>query len=130
MGAQAKKCFNDAQFELDFLAAMDERWAPLDSVEESEEWSDQEVENLRIWFLRRNIRQIADRRGSKKSAKETWDWISSDEIGPFSFRICAEACDLDWRLLRLSLVILYQRMNRKGLAVDVDISALLEQIAA
>lgn len=130
MGTQTKERFNKAQIELDFLAALDEMYTALGSAEEPEEWTDQEIKNLRIWLLKRTIKQIADRRGSKKAAQESWNWISSDEIGPFSFRVCSEAFDLDWRVLRTALVFLYQRMNRKGLAVDVDITDLLELIAA
>ena len=57
------------------------------------QWSDSEIESLRIELLWSSVQDVCDGRVSDEARDEVWDWIEDDEIWPFSFRVCAAAWD-------------------------------------
>jgi hypothetical protein len=63
------------------------------------DWTDEDIEGIRHYMIVRHFRYILDGR-SKISAAEAWAWILSEEVHPFSFRVC-----LDSVLESLGLVI-------------------------
>jgi hypothetical protein len=93
-------------------------------------WTEANVEMLRSKLLVTTVREIADRRTSKKVVTEVWDWILSDEVHPFSFRVCCESSDLDPLKMREALTSLYRTLSRRDLAVKVDLEALQKVASA
>tara|TARA_R110001583_G_scaffold42134_12_gene134004 strand:- start:1701 stop:2183 length:483 start_codon:yes stop_codon:yes gene_type:complete len=55
-------------------------------------WTDNEILALREGMLLDRIRTLLDFRNGLETRLEIWEWIHSDEIAPFSFRPCVEAC--------------------------------------
>lgn len=65
------------------------------SLQNSEEFSDYEVEEIRCYMFMRHISFITDRRTGMKTRKEAIAWIMEDEDPmnphPFSFQRCANS---------------------------------------
>lgn len=53
-------------------------------------WTDDDISGLREFMLNRHLNFILDGRSGKAMASEAWDWVLSEEIHPFSFRVCVE----------------------------------------
>jgi len=82
------------------------------------QWTDNEILALREGMLLDRIRTLLDFRNGLKTRLEIWDWIHSDEISPFSFRICVEACSdlVDYVDVRDQLVDLITRKGKVPVA--------------
>jgi len=122
MGAQTRVAESNAQLSF----GMD-HWL---EIKRPPRWTDANIERLRSKLLVTTVREIADRRTSKKVVTEAWDWILSDDVHPFSFRVCCESEDLDPLKMREALVSLYRTLSRRSLAVKVDLEALQEVASA
>ncbi|MFY0991012.1 hypothetical protein [Halomonas sp. C05BenzN] len=72
--------------------------APL--VEEKPFWSEQDIRVLREELLHHTLHQLGDPRVTEATKAEIRQWVASDEVGPFSFSICAGACGYDHEDLR------------------------------
>lgn len=90
---------------LDLLTLPESELGPI------EEWTDDEVADLRLYVLHDAARVLLDLRASAKRKQESVEWIFSDEEGPFSFKTCVAAEGGDWREFRDEIVSLCQRHN-------------------
>jgi hypothetical protein len=63
-------------------------------------WSEAEVQSLRAGILRKAIKTLAHPRVAPKTRGDLLDWIDSDQIAPFSFRVCCLTEGLDPDRLR------------------------------
>lgn len=64
-----------------------------DGFESLFSWSDEEVEKARVGLLWASIQDVCDQRTNRATRDEVWAWIRSDEIHPFSYRVCVAAWD-------------------------------------
>lgn len=69
-------------------------------VEESPFWSEQDIRVLREELLHHTLHQLGDPRVTEATKAEIRQWVASDEVGPFSFVVCAGACGYDYEDLR------------------------------
>jgi len=90
---------------LDLLTLPDSELGPV------EEWTDDEVADLRLYVLHDAARVLLDLRASAKRRQESIDWIFSDDEGPFSFRTCVTAEGGNWLEFRDEIVLLCERHN-------------------
>lgn len=58
-------------------------------------WSDTDVQTLRFGLLVDAIKSLRDPRVGANTRSDLLDWIASDEMTPFSFRVCCIAEGLD-----------------------------------
>lgn len=70
------------------------------SEEEFLAMSDDEVLAMRECFMARALRAIVDGRVSKTERKKWLEWVSSDEIHPFSFVVISYELQVDPEVLR------------------------------
>lgn len=62
-----------------------------DAISEApDDWSDEEVRELKIYMFERHVAFVIDARNSVATACEAWDWIMSDEDYSFSFARCLQ----------------------------------------
>ncbi|MBB3105092.1 hypothetical protein [Azomonas macrocytogenes] len=73
---------------VDLLALSDEE---LEALRAFAETTHDYVEWLREYLLILTLRQIVNRQVSEETWREAMDWLLSDEIHPFSFRVCCQA---------------------------------------
>ncbi len=57
---------------------------------EVHEWSDEEIMGLRCYLLHKTLSILEDGRSCLSVRTESLDWLMSDVIHPFSFRVCCE----------------------------------------
>jgi len=57
------------------------------------EWFEDEVEKMRVGLLITSIRDVCDNRVAEVNREEVWDWINSNEIHAFAFRVCLASYD-------------------------------------
>lgn len=86
------------------LSLLDLLTLPESELGPVEEWTEEEIQDLRLYVLYDATRVLADLRASEKRKQESIDWIFSDDEGPFSFRTCVTAEGGDWRQFREDLV--------------------------
>lgn len=67
------------QLELELILPTDEEFLAM---------TDEEVLALREELLHRALRAVIDGRVSLAQRQEWWEWISDNEIAPFSFLVC------------------------------------------
>lgn len=77
---------------LDILEMSDEE---LEALRAGEEITDDYIDWLREYLLKLTLRQIIHPQVSDKNWREAVDWLLSDEIHPFSFRVCCNASGAD-----------------------------------
>lgn len=92
--------------------------------------SDEEIDYIREKLLVCTIQDLADRRTSTSVVTECWDWVMSDDIHPFSFRVCCDVADLDYLKMREALVSNYRRLSKHKLVKQVDLVSLKEFASA
>jgi hypothetical protein len=63
-------------------------------------WDDEAIGQLRESLLADALREILDSRIGPVAKARIREWMESDAIAPFSFRVCAEASGLDPAALR------------------------------
>lgn len=83
--------------QLGFLDILEMSDAELETLLARDEITDDYVEWLREYLLKITLRQITHSQVSAQNRQEAMDWLLSDEIHPFSFRVCCEAllCDFE-----------------------------------
>lgn len=67
------------QMELELIIPTDEEFL---------EMTDEEIANLRANLLAKALRAVIDGRVSSAQRQEWWEWISTNEIAPFSYLVC------------------------------------------
>ncbi|EKC7897401.1 hypothetical protein FA341_15280 [Pseudomonas aeruginosa] len=84
-------------FQLGFLDILEMSDAELEALRARDEITDEYVEWLREYLLKITLRQIIHSQVSEQNWRDAMDWILSDEVYPFSFRVCCEAmmCDFE-----------------------------------
>jgi hypothetical protein len=87
---------------------------PLECAELELEWSEEDIAKLREGILIEALRDALDNRVTPERRATTWKWIDSDDIGPFSFRVCAEAAGHDHLRLRETIHAMARRLRGKG----------------
>lgn len=107
------------EFMLDVLETPD---AILDAPEN---WTDEDIAEMRIFMLFRHLRFILDGRNGSQMIDEIWDWILDDHVLPFSFSVCvhefaktlgladAENTSIDTQSVRFAFYFMAQRAGRK-----------------
>jgi hypothetical protein len=63
-------------------------------------WKIDEVVQLQMGMLETALIEVKDKRKSQAMRKQAWDWLMSDEDGPFSARECSVSNALDIDELR------------------------------
>lgn len=58
-------------------------------------WNEDEMLQLREYVLMRSLATISTDLHSLDTEQDVLDWVHSDSIHPFSFRVCCEAACLD-----------------------------------
>lgn len=87
---------------------------PLDGAELEREWSDEDIAKLRERILIEALRDALDNRVAGEKRAKIWDWIDSEDIGAFSFRVCVEAGGHDYLRLREMLHATARRLRANG----------------
>lgn len=72
-------------------------------------WSDRDVQTLRFGLLVDAIKLLRNPRVGADTRSDLLDWIESDEMTPFSFRVCCLAEGLDPDVLRDLLNFQFKR---------------------
>lgn len=72
-------------------------------------WSDTDVQALRFGLLVDAIKLLRNPRLGADTRSDLLDWIASDEMTPFSFRVCCLAEGLDPDALRDLLSFRFKR---------------------
>lgn len=84
---RSKERFRDVQYTMDSgLFGTVPKYAP-----NNEEFDQAEIAQLRAWMLERNLDFLLDDRTESETVYDILDWFVSDEVHPFSFRVCASA---------------------------------------
>lgn len=84
----------------DILGMSDEE---LEKQRRFEEITDEYIDWLRGFILKRTLRQLQHSQTSEESRMDAYEWLMSDEVHPFSFRVCCEAYDSDHIEVRLGV---------------------------
>ena len=69
-----------------------------------QQWSEGDIQALRRGILIRAIKALDDLRLGTQTRSELFDWITRDDIAPFSYTTCCLAEGLDAEALRGLLV--------------------------
>ncbi|KSQ21517.2 hypothetical protein APB26_31505 [Pseudomonas aeruginosa] len=93
------------------LSLLDILTLPESELGPVEEWTDDEIADLRLYVLHLSTHVLLDLRASAKSRKESLEWIFSDAEGPFSFKTCVAAEGGDWIKFREELIQLCAYRN-------------------
>lgn len=108
------------------LSLLDLLTLPDSELGHVEEWTDDEIADLRLYVLHDATRVLLDMRASPARRQESIDWIFSDVEGPFSFRTCVSAEGCDWLRFREEVVLLCER---NGMPLGNEAArALLDQV--
>ncbi|RME42314.1 MAG: hypothetical protein D6791_18045 [Chloroflexi bacterium] len=94
------------------------------------DWSDREVEIMREGLLFASLHDLCDARVAEWTREEIWEWIESDEIHPFSFRVCVAAYDasIDVQELRRHIRWLVEKLDQEeSQDRNLDLAALLSR---
>jgi len=67
-------------------------------------WTDQAIARLRQGLLEDALRRLSRSRTPDRDRQALLAWVLSDEIHPFSFRVCAAASSCDAEALRDNLL--------------------------
>jgi len=59
------------------------------------EWSEDDIAKARCVLLTDSINELSDNRTRAETCDEIWEWVASDRIHPFSFRVCVQALCAD-----------------------------------
>ena len=95
------------QLELELLIPSDEEFLVM---------TDQEILALREELLVRSLRACVDGRVSRAQKEEWIQWISSNEVAPFSFVVCAIESGVDPLSLRDTFRDFVRRHHKKHAA--------------
>jgi hypothetical protein len=76
---------------VDQLALFEELLAKPEHEIDVEAWTTDDVVSLREFMLWRHVHYVMDRRTSDETIRETWEWILSEDVAPFSFRVCLDS---------------------------------------
>jgi hypothetical protein len=68
--------------------------------EEDVDWTDELVEQLQAYVLKKSLSLLGDGRVCLKTRTECLDWLLDDSIHPFSFHVCCYAMDVNPLTLR------------------------------
>lgn len=92
-----RKASHARVFQLGFLDILEMSDAELEALRTRDEITDDYVEWMREYLLKITLRQIIHPQLSEQNWREAMDWVLSDEVHPFSFRVCCEAmmCDFE-----------------------------------
>lgn len=90
-----------------------------DKVWSYEQWTEDDIHHLRSWVMRQSLAQLLDGRVSADIRIESLDWIMSDAIEPFSFRVCCMEECVDPEELRERLQELLLRHPTSSPSTDV-----------
>lgn len=85
---------------IDLLAMSDEE---LEQQRQFDELTDDYIEWLRGYILKRTLRQLLHPQVSAEGRQDAYEWLMDDSIHPFSFRVCCEAHGTDYIEVRLGV---------------------------
>jgi hypothetical protein len=83
-------------------------------------WTDDDIDILREKLLFEACSIFLDKRAALGTRKDRWAWIMSDEVLPFSFKVCISAAGVDCDRFRESLIDL---CRRQGVIEQLQIAA-------
>lgn len=78
-----------------------------------DKWCNDSVDKIRSYLLKKTLAIFSDGRASSSSKAEAFEWLMSEELMPFSFRVCCGIEDLDPDLIR-ELTLRVIRNENKG----------------
>lgn len=79
---------------------------------ENQEWSADAISCLREAVLMDTLRNLTDGRATT-AKEEAMEWMMSDEVHPFSFRICANEMGMDHVEIRNRVLRMIDSIERK-----------------
>lgn len=103
--------------QLGFLDILEMSDSELEALRLQDEISDEYVEWLREYILKLTLKQIIHSQVSESNRAEALQWAMSDEVHPFSFRVCCDALGVDYEEIREGLLTVIKRQGRK---VELD----------
>ncbi len=77
-----------------------------------QQWSDEAISSLREAVLMDTLRNLTDGRATTAKA-EALEWMLSDDIHPFSFRVCASEMGMDYEEIRIRVLRMIDSIERK-----------------
>ena len=83
--------------------------APAQSIT----WTEEEIDTLRERLLTHSLHGLLDNRASQALKEDVMQWVNSDELGPFSFNVCAIQNGYRPELLRIQINNLLVRAQRQ-----------------
>ncbi|MCT8950730.1 hypothetical protein [Pseudomonas iridis] len=111
-----RKASHARVFQLGFLDILEMSDAELEALRTRDEITDDYVEWMREYLLKITLRQIIHPQLSEQNWREAMDWVLSDEVHPFSFRVCCEAMMCDFEDVRATtLKIAAKELVKDGL---------------
>lgn len=94
---------------LDILEMSDET---LEQLRALDEITEEYIEWLREYLLKLTLRQILHPQVSELHRREAVEWVMSDEVHPFSFKVCCAALQADHEDVREGvLAIMRKHLN-------------------
>lgn len=94
---------------LDLLEMSDEE---LERLRAQDEITDDYVEWLREYLLKLTLRQIIHPQVSAATRAEATDWMMSDDVHSFSFKVCCEALGADHEDVREGVLMIIRKLQR------------------
>lgn len=88
------------QYELPFV---------FDPPNEGSIWTDDDIELLRIYVLRKTISSLTDGRVCLITRTDSLEWMMDNSIHPFSYLVCCEAMEVNPIMLREMVVEILKR---------------------
>ena len=91
-----------------------------------EQWTDADIEYLREHMIMSQLKIIVDKRGGKVARQEAWEWVLSDEILPFSFRVCLSTLAINYGFVELidENISLDQGLTEEDIMLSIDVDYL------
>lgn len=81
----------------------------FDPPEDEVDWTDEDVEQLKIYVWKKSISSLKDRRVCLRTRTECLDWLLDDSIHPFSFRSCCNAVNVNPAAIRDKMIEIIKR---------------------
>lgn len=91
---------------LDILEMSDEA---LEQLRVHDDISDEYVEWLREYLLKLTLRQLVHPQVSELHRLEAVEWVMSDEVQPFSFKVCCAALQADHEDVREGVLAIMRK---------------------
>jgi len=104
-----KKLPNQGQVQLGFHDILEMSDAELEALRAQDEITEDYVYWLREYLLKLTLRQLIHPQVSAATYADAMTWMMSDEIHPFSFRVCCESFEADHEDVRTGVEMILRK---------------------